>query len=91
LRLDGLKNEDVAARVGTSVLTVSMWSSRFEKFGLDDLEDKASRGRNPSIPTKKVERVITEVTRPPRQLIAARSRPCPYRALRFTRPPSFTT
>jgi transposase len=58
LRLDGLKNEDVAARVGTSVPTVSIWSSRFERLGLDGLEDKAGRGRKPSIPTKKVERVI---------------------------------
>ena len=28
LRLEGLKNEDVAARVGTFVPTVSLWSSR---------------------------------------------------------------
>jgi transposase len=66
LRLEGLKNEDVAARVGNSVPTVSIWSSRFEQLGLDGLEDKAGHGRKPSIPTKKVERVITEVTRPPK-------------------------
>ena len=60
LRLEGLKNEDVAARVGNSVPTVSIWSSRFEQLGLDGLEDKAGRGRKPSIPTKKVQRVITE-------------------------------
>jgi transposase len=66
LRLEGLKNKDVAARVGASMPTVSIWSSRFEKFGLDGLEDRAGRGRKPSIPTKKLERVITEVTRPPK-------------------------
>ena len=66
LRLDGLKIEDVAERMGTSMPTVSTWSSRFEQFGLDGLEDKAGRGRKPSIPTKKIERVITEVTRPPK-------------------------
>jgi transposase len=65
LRLDGLKIEDVAERMGTSMPTVSTWSSRFEQFGLAGLEDKAGRGRKPSIPTKKIERVITEVTRPP--------------------------
>jgi transposase len=66
LRLEGLKIEDVAARMGTSTPTVSTWSSRFEKFGLDGLRDKAGRGRKPWIPTKKIERVITEVTRPPK-------------------------
>jgi transposase len=66
LRLDGLKVEDVAERMGTSMPTVSTWSSRFEQFGLEGLKDKAGRGRKPSIPTKKIERVITEVTRPPK-------------------------
>jgi transposase len=66
LRLDGLKVEDVAERVGTSMPTVSTWSSRFEEFGLDGLEDKAGRGRKASISTRKIERVITEVTRPPK-------------------------
>ena len=66
LRLDGLKIEDVAKRMGRSMPTVSQWSSRFEKFGLDGLKDKAGRGRKSWIPTRKVERVITEVTRPPK-------------------------
>jgi transposase len=66
LRLDGLKIEEVAERMETSMPTVSIWSSRFEQFGLDGLKDKAGRGRKPSIPTRKVERVVTEVTRPPK-------------------------
>lgn len=66
LRLDGLRVEDVAERMRTSMPTVSTWSSRFEELGLDGLEDKAGRGRKPSIPTRKIERVITEVTRPPK-------------------------
>jgi transposase len=65
LRLDGLKIADVAERMGTSMPTVSIWSSRFERSGLDGLKDKTGRGRKPSIPTKKIERVVTEVTRPP--------------------------
>ena len=65
LRLEGLKIEDVAGQMGTSMPTVSAWSSRFERFGLDGLKDKTGRGRKPSIPAAKVERVITEVTRPP--------------------------
>jgi transposase len=65
LRLDGLKIEDVAGRMDTSMPTVSMWSSRFERFGLDGLKDKTGRGRKPSIPAAKIERVITGATRPP--------------------------
>jgi len=66
LRLEGLKIADVAERMGTSMPTVSTWSSRFEQFGLDGLKDKSGRGRKPSIPVKKIERVITEATRPPK-------------------------
>ena len=40
LRLDGMKIEDVAAHMNTSMRTVSIWSSRFEKAGLDGLADK---------------------------------------------------
>ena len=65
LRLEGLKIEDVAGRMGTSMPTVLAWSSRFERFGLDGLKDKTGRGRKPSIPAAKVERVVTEATRPP--------------------------
>jgi transposase len=66
LRLDGLRIADVAERMGTSMPTVSIWSSRFERSGLGGLKDKTGRGRKPSIPTKKIERVVTEVTRPPK-------------------------
>ncbi len=65
LRLDGLRIEDVAERMNTSMPTVSIWSKRFERFGLDGLKDKRGRGRKPSIPAAKIERVITEATRPP--------------------------
>ena len=65
LRLDGVKIEDVAARLKTSMRTVSIWSSRFEKAGLDGLADKGGQGRKPSLPAAKVARVISEATRPP--------------------------
>ena len=65
LRLDGLRIEDVAERMNTSMHTVSIWSNRFERLGLDGLKDKMGRGRKPSIPAAKIERVITEATRPP--------------------------
>jgi len=66
LRLEGLKEADVAARMATSVPTVSTWSSRFERAGLAGLQDKAGRGRKPSIPAAKLECVVTEVTQPPK-------------------------
>jgi transposase len=66
LRIDGLSVAAVAERLGTTAKRVSTWSKRFEKSGLDGLEDKPGRGRKPSIPTGKVERVLTEATRPPK-------------------------
>src|SRR5271157_4309493 len=65
LRLDGLREADIAARLATSVPTVSLWSGRFERAGLAGLTDKAGRGRKTSIPPAKIETVVTEVTRPP--------------------------
>jgi transposase len=66
LRLDGIGVAEVAAQLKTTAKCVSTWSRRFETRGLDGLEDEPGRGRKPSIATKKVERVITEATRPPK-------------------------
>jgi transposase len=66
LRLEGVRCTDVAARLGTTMPTVLKWTNRFEQSGLAGLEDKAGRGRKPSIPAAKVARVITEVTQPPK-------------------------
>ena len=65
LRLQGLGVDAVAARLHTTAKRVSLWSRRFEVAGLAGLEDRAGRGRKPSIPTETVARVITEATRPP--------------------------
>ena len=59
LRLDRMKIEDVAAHMNTSMRTVSIWSSRFEKAGLDGLADRGGQGRKPFLPEAKVARVIT--------------------------------
>src|SRR5271168_239399 len=69
-RLDGVGVEAVAAVLHTTPRRVSMWSRRFERSGLAGLDERAGRGRKPSIPAAKVARVITEATRPP----AGRSR-----------------
>ena len=66
LRLQGIKINDIARRLNTSMRTVSIWSSRFEAAGLAGLDDKGGRGRKPSLPETKVERVVAEVTRPPK-------------------------
>jgi transposase len=65
-RIDGLSVTAAAERLGTTPKRVSMWTKRFEEEGLAGLEDQPGRGRPPSIPEAKVERVITEATRPPK-------------------------
>ena len=65
LRLEGVSTKDVAARLNTSMQTVSTWSSRFEQSGLAGLANKSGRGPRPSLPEDKVARVILDVTRPP--------------------------
>lgn len=65
LRLDGVSVGEVAARLKTTAKRVSTWSKRFETRGLEGLEEAGGRGRKPSIPMQKIERVVTDVTRPP--------------------------
>jgi transposase len=66
LRAEGHKEAEVAGRVGTSLTTVSLWSSRFELQGLDGLKDRKGRGRKPFLPLDKVQQVLTRVTQPPK-------------------------
>ena len=65
-RAEGLKQVEVAQKLGVSVACVNKWSQRFERDGLSGLQDQEGRGRRPSIPAKKVEQVITRVTQPPK-------------------------
>jgi transposase len=65
-RLEGPKIETIAKQLKTSMPTVSTWSVRFEVHGLYGLNDKGGRRRKSSIPQKKIERVVAEVTRPPK-------------------------
>ena len=64
-RADGSKEEDVAAKIGVSLNTVSLWSKRFEEEGLAGLVDKAGRGRKAFLSVDKVRQAITTVTQPP--------------------------
>jgi transposase len=63
-RLDGLSVTAAAEKLGTTPKRVSTWTKRFEQDGLAGLEDRPGRGRPPSIPEAKVERIVTEATRP---------------------------
>ena len=66
LRAKGRKEADVAKELSVSGNCVSKWSSRYEAFGLQGLTDKPGRGRRPSLPTAKIEQVLTKVTQPPK-------------------------
>lgn len=63
-RAEGKKQVQVAEELGVSVACVNKWSQRFERDGLDGLRDKKGRGRPPRIPARKVEKVVTQATRP---------------------------
>lgn len=65
LRAQGLKQEEVASRLGCSSVKVSKWTSRFRRDGLEGLVDKAGRGRKPSLDPERIEAVITRGSRPP--------------------------
>ena len=65
-RLDGIGVQAVARQLSTTAKRVSVWSGRFERSGLEGLDDLAGRGRKTSIPDAKVARVVTEATRPPK-------------------------
>jgi transposase len=65
-RVEGMKQVQVAEELGVSVVCVNKWSQRFERDGLEGLRDKVGRGRPPSIPARRVEKVITQATRPPK-------------------------
>lgn len=65
LRAAGLAETEVARRLSLSLPSVSKWSKRFSESGLVGLKDKAGRGRKARLPKESVEKVLTNVTRPP--------------------------
>ena len=65
LRAQGVKETEVASRLGISLPSVSKWSRRFAQFGMEGLKDQPGRGRKASLPAEKVRQVITKVTQPP--------------------------
>ena len=65
LRSEGFGQLEVASRLGVSAPSVSKWSQRFDREGLDGLKDKPGRGVKPSIPLATVQRVIEEAGKAP--------------------------
>jgi transposase len=60
---EGTMNQDIAAQVGTSKKTVSLWRQRFAAARLSGIAQDAPRpGRNPSIPTATVELILRKTT-----------------------------
>ncbi len=64
-RAAGRSQTETAADVGVNRSVVVHWEHRFAGFGLAGLEDTPGRGRRPSIPETKKERLITLATQPP--------------------------
>ncbi len=64
-RSEGVKQVQVAKVLGVSVTCVNKWSQRYDRLGMEGLRDQQGRGRPPSIDPKKVNKVITQATRPP--------------------------
>src|SRR4030066_576687 len=65
---EGVLNQDIAARVGTSRPTVQLWRERFLALRLPGLENDAPRpGRIPKISQRKINAVVeaTLHTKPP--------------------------
>jgi len=64
-RAEGLSQQGTAERIGVNRPVVSHWERRFADLGLVGLEEAAGRGRKPTIPVEKIEKVIANATRPP--------------------------
>jgi transposase len=65
LAADGVANEVIAARLGTSKPSVLKWRARFAEAGVDGLDDAPGRGRRPVYGQKFVEKVVSTTLRKP--------------------------
>ena len=65
LRAQGCTQFGTAAKVGVSRPAVIRWERRFAGLGLAGLEDAPGRGRKPSIPEARRDKLITLATQPP--------------------------
>ena len=65
LRHEGIKQVEVARRLGISVASVNKWSQRFDREGIAGLNDLPRPGRPRSIPPEIVKEVVTQAGQAP--------------------------
>jgi len=65
LASEGLGNEVIAERLGTSKPTVLLWRRRFQEGGIEGLEEAAGRGRPAVYDESLTEQVVTLTMSPP--------------------------
>lgn len=66
LAAEGKDNDEIAAALKTSHVTVGLWRQRFIDFGLAGLEEARRPGRPSTLDSEKARRVLAEVVQPPR-------------------------
>lgn len=64
-RAAGASQLTAAGSVGVARPTVLLWERRFSSLGLAGLEEAPGRGRKPSIPAAKIEKILLRATKPP--------------------------
>jgi transposase len=65
LRAEGRSQMETATAVDVNRPVVIRWERSFAKLGLAGLQEAAGRGRKPSIPSAKREKVLVQATQPP--------------------------
>lgn len=66
LAAEGKDNDEIAAALETSHVTVGLWRQRFIDIGLAGLEEAPRPGRPSQLDSEKARRVLTEVVQPPK-------------------------
>ena len=66
LAADGRNNDQIAARLETSAVTVGLWRQRFIDFGIAGLEEAPRPGRPGQQDPEKIQRALSEVVQPPK-------------------------
>ena len=66
LAAEGKDNDEIAAELGTSRVTVGLWRQRILDLGLTGLEEAPRPGRPVEVEAAQVRTVLTEVVQPPK-------------------------
>src|SRR5512134_2932144 len=66
LAAEGQDNNQIAAELGTSHVTVGQWRQRVVDLGLAGLQEAPRPGRPKTLPAHKVQIVLSQVVQPPK-------------------------